>query len=85
METMELVENASGKHGCDAPPDLVFARHYLQKLGMASPHYASCMRDCIAARLDRAEEVLTSSMTGPCASKYLDQIAEARRSLGGER
>jgi len=66
----------------EAPMDLVFAQHYLQKLNLVSPQNRGRMSEYIAHQLDIAEEMVTASDRYPCAGKYLAQIAEARKRLG---
>lgn len=65
----------------EAPLDLIFAQHNLQKLNLVSQQNRGSMRDCIAYQLDSAEEVLTGSHRHEAAAKYLAQIAEARQRL----
>lgn len=64
----------------EAPLDLVFAQHYLQKLNLVSEQNLGSMSAYIAHQLDVAEEVLAASVD-PCADKYRHQIAEARQRL----
>jgi hypothetical protein len=65
----------------EAPLDLIFAQHYLQKLNLVSKQNFDSMSACIAHRLNVAEKLLTGSDCYPCAGKYLAQIAEARARL----
>jgi len=66
----------------EAPLDLIFAQHYLQKLNLVSPQNLGSMSAFIAHQLDVAEEILTESDAYPCAARYLEEIAEARKRLG---
>lgn len=65
----------------EAPLDLIFAQHYLQKLNLVSQQNLGSMSAYIAHQLDIAEEILTASDAYPCAAKYLEEIAEARKRL----
>jgi len=66
----------------EAPLDLIFAQHYLQKLNLVSEQNLGRVSEYIAHQLDVAEQLLTGSDCYPCAAKYLAQIEEARKRLG---
>jgi hypothetical protein len=81
MDGYDALFSASANALDEAPLDLVFAQHYLQKLGLVSPHNLGRVCEYIRHQLDTAESQLTCGSATACADKYLAQIAEARRLL----
>jgi hypothetical protein len=81
MDGYDALFSATASALDEAPLDLVFAQHHLQKLGLVSPHNIGRVREYILHQLDAAESLLTCGNGYACAEKYLAQIAEARKVL----
>jgi len=81
MDSYDSLFSRASHDADEAPLDLIFAQHCLQKLNLVSQQNLGSMCDHIAHKLDVAEEALTCAGCNRCADKYLPQIAEARKLL----
>ena len=81
MKPFETDHDAVFAGDDEAPLDLCFAQHNLQKLNLVSRHNAPHLCACIAHQLGRAEQILLERRRNPRTVVHLEEIARARRAL----